>query len=234
MGPVLRTGVLPAEDVPRLSDVPRRFRWLLDGWTRSSEVPAWDETSWERGKSDAGAWAKDRPISFGLLPIVVAAVFGVLVARVPDNVSLWLRLLLGVAAAAGGFFVGVLLLAVWLTLRAPYKQRDEARAELTRRREVHDLIGLDKQLRAIRDANSRILEEVKEQGRTGPLGDDQDPWVRGQNENLGLWLETAGFPELVPVLVLDEPPLTIPNRSLDSCWSFPSRTRDGGHPSRFR
>jgi hypothetical protein len=151
---------------------------------------------------------KDRPISFGLLPIILATVFGVLVGLLPDNASLWLRILISVGAAVGGFFAGVLLLAVALTLRAPYKQRDESRAELMRRREIHDLIELDKQLRAIRNANSRILEELSKQGRTGPLGDDEDPWVRGQNENLGLWLESAGFPELVPLLVLPEPPLS--------------------------
>ena len=94
-----------------------------------------------------------------------------------------------------------------LTLRAPYKQRDEARAELTHRREIHDLLELDRHLRAIREANSRILGEVKEGGRTGPLGKDDDPWVRGENENLGLWLESNGFPDLVSELVVREPKL---------------------------
>jgi hypothetical protein len=135
-------------------------------------------------------------------------VLGVLVAFLPEYASLWLRILISVAAAVVGYLVGVLLLAVLFTIRAPYKQRDEARAELAQRRNIRDLIGLDKELRATRSANSRILGEVKERGLTGPVQDDQDPWVRGQNENLGLVLENAGFPELVPLVVLADPPLS--------------------------
>jgi hypothetical protein len=170
-------------------------------------APEWDESSWSRGKADTERWAKDRQIPFGLLVTIFAAAVGVLVGLVPDDVSVWLRVLIGVSAGIVGFFVVVLLLAAWFTLRAPYEQRDEARAELTRRREIHDLLELDKQLRAIREANSRILGEVKDRGLTGPLGEDEDPWVRGQNENLGLWLESNGFPELVPELVISEPKL---------------------------
>jgi hypothetical protein len=131
----------------------------------------------------------------------------VAISLAPEDVSFLGRVLIFVGGAIVGFFVGVILLAVWFIGRAPYEQRDEARAELTSRREIHDLLELDKQLRAIREANSRLLGEVKERGLSGSLGADDDPWVRDQNENLGLWLESNGFPDLVSELVVREPKL---------------------------
>jgi hypothetical protein len=54
------------------------------------------------------------------------------------------------------------------------------------------------------DANTRILEELGKSGRTGPIAEDDDPWIRQQNEETRRQLEMLGFPDLVLKVVLDE------------------------------
>ncbi len=93
-------------------------------------------------------------------------------------------------------------------LRAPLIQRNQARAELEKTKSLDDLVDLENQLRLNRASNRKALEDVKARRLTGPLGDDDNPWVRSQSEQLQMLVEGAGLPELVPRLTLQNPHLS--------------------------
>jgi hypothetical protein len=191
------------------SSVPRPIGWLLRGWAKAEDAEPWEQTSWERGKSDTAAWAQDRPISFSLLPVAVGGGVAVIATVITSDLAVWVQILSGITGAVVGYCAGVLLIAVALALRAPTRQRNELRAVLSERHAISALIDVDRHLRQLRDSNRVNLESVLGvHGREGALGEDQDPWVRGLNEGLELTLETYGFPELVPQLVLRNPPLS--------------------------
>jgi hypothetical protein len=59
-------------------------------------------------------------------------------------------------------------------------------------------------LRQTLDANTRILEDLAKQQRSGPVAEDDDPWIRRQNEETRRQLEMLGFADLVPVAVIDD------------------------------
>jgi hypothetical protein len=115
-----------------------------------------------------------------------------------------------VAGALAGLLAAM---AVWFVatayhwMRAPSKQRDEVRAELERRKDLKELVLLEKQLRSVKEANEQALDDVQRRGLAGPLKRDETPWIKGENENMERWLPGAGFPELIPTLVLDNPSL---------------------------
>jgi hypothetical protein len=169
----------------------------------------WEQTGWQRGKSDTATWAQDRPISFNVVPVAVGGGVGVVVATLlTRKLAPWAQVLIWAAGAVVGYFLAVMLVAVVLALLAPRRQRNELRAELSERHSIYDLIEVDRHLRALRDNNRETLESPRARTRTGPLGEDQVPWVRGLNEGLELSLETYGFPELVPQIVLRNPSLS--------------------------
>jgi hypothetical protein len=147
------------------------------------------------------AGASAHPL-WGLLVTVASTALGLGASLVTDTA--W-RFPLALLGAAVGYCVVPLLWAVALALRAPYRQRDEARALVREAHNLNELIELDRQLRAVLASNNRLLDEVRERGFRGPLGEDEDPWIRYENENIERWLESSGFPELVPTIVLERP-----------------------------
>jgi hypothetical protein len=86
---------------------------------------------------------------------------------VTSDLAVWVQILIGVVGAVVGYVAGVLLIAGVLTLRAPSKQRDEARAELSERHAIYDLIEVDRHLRALRDNNRETLESPRTRSPKG-------------------------------------------------------------------
>jgi hypothetical protein len=139
-----------------------------------------------------------------LFVLIGAVFFGAAGGSViPFDSILW-RSLFG---ALVGLLAGValwLVLMAYFWLRASYKQRDEARAMIREADDLRNLVYLRDYLRQTLDANTRILEDLGKSGRTGPIAEDDDPWIRQQNEETRRQLEMLGFPDLVPKVVLDE------------------------------
>jgi len=124
-------------------------------------------------------------------------------AVLPFDSILW-RALFG---ALVGLLAGVALwlaLMVYFWLRAPYRQRDEARAMIREANDLQNLVFARDFLRQTLDANTRILEDLAKQHRSGPVAEDDDPWIRGQNEETRRQLEILGFADLVPIAVLGD------------------------------
>jgi hypothetical protein len=178
---------------------------LAGGWRRLIGRPPggasrWNQTAWQRAAADTSTLG-GRGVLFML---VGAPIFGAAGANLlPFEPIFWRSLvgaLIGLAAAVA--VVLVLMISFWL--RAPYKQRDEARAMIREADDLRNLVYLRDYLRQTLDANTRILEDLGKSGRTGPIADDDDPWIRRQNEETRRQLEMLGFPDLVPEVVLDE------------------------------
>jgi hypothetical protein len=180
----------------------RALVWPLVWWGQRPAVSdPLEQTAWQRGRADMAAGASAHPL-WGLLVTVLSTVLGA--SLVTD--TKW-RVPLALLGAVVGYCVVPLLWALVSALRAPYRQRDEARALVREAHSLNDLIALDRQLRGVLASSNRLLDEVRERGFRGPLGEDDDPWIRFENENMERWLESSGFPELVPKIVLDRPVL---------------------------
>jgi hypothetical protein len=100
----IRSFVLPAEGVPPLG-----------------------ETAWQRGKREAAAFANGRAIMF---MIISAPIFGIAGANLFSFQSFLVRSLVG---ALLGLLAGLVIafgFAATFAIRAPYKQRDDARSKV--------------------------------------------------------------------------------------------------------
>jgi hypothetical protein len=184
----------------------RRFTrllvWPFVWWgERPAVSDPLEQTAWQRGRAEMAASASAHPL-WGLLVTVVPAVLGA--AALTDTA---LRFPLALVLAAAGYCLVPLAWAGLAALRAPRQQRDEARALVREANRISDLIALDKQLRAVLESNNRLLDDVRKRGLSGPLEEDQEAWLGPENDNMKRWLEAAGFPELVPQIVLDQPAL---------------------------
>jgi hypothetical protein len=183
---------------------------LAGGWSRlvgkaREGASRWDQTAWQRAAVDTSALAAGRAVLFMLIGAVIFGAAGAVGGAnlLPFDSIFW-RLLFG---ALIGLLAGAcvwLLLMVYFWLRAPYKQRDEARAMFREAKDLRKLVFAHELLSKTLEANTRILEELAKKHRTGPVAEDDDPWIRGQNEQTRLQLEMLGFADLVPVAVLDD------------------------------
>jgi hypothetical protein len=180
---------------------------LVGGWSRlvgkaREGASRWDQTAWQRAAVDTSALAAGRAVLFMLIGAVIFGAAGG--ANLLPFDSIFWRSLFG---ALIGLLAGVcvwLLLMVYFWLRAPYKQRDEARAMIREAKDLRNLVYAHDFMSKTLEANTRIVEELARQQRTGPVAEDNDPWIRGQNEQTRLQLEMLGFADLVPVAVLDD------------------------------
>ena len=180
---------------------------LLRAWRRLiGKAPAgasqWDQTAWQRAAADTSALAVGRAVLFMLIGAVIFGAAGG--ANLLPFDSIFWRSLFG---ALVGLLAGVavwLLLMTYFWLRAPYNQRDEARAMIREANDLRNLVHARDFLSKTLEANTRILEELTKQQRTGPVAEDDDPWIRGQNEQTRSQLEMLGFADLVPLAVLDD------------------------------
>ena len=161
----------------------------------------WDQTAWQRAAADTSAFAAGRVWLF----VLIGALFfgGAGGAVLPFDSILWRSLFgrarrpsrgRGSVARAHG-----LLLAPRAVQAARRGAGDDPRGE----RSAEPRVPPD-YLRQTLDANTRILEELGKSGRTGPIPEDDDPWIRSQNQETKRQLEMLGFPDLVPEVVLDE------------------------------
>jgi hypothetical protein len=179
---------------------------LAGGWRRLIGKPPdgasrWDQTAWQQAAADTSALG-GRGVIFTL---VGAPIFGAVGgANLFPFESIFWRTVVGALVGLAAAGAVVLVVTVYFWLRAPYKQRDEAREMIRESNDLRNLVYLRNYLRQTLEANTRILEDLRKSGRTGPLGDDEDPWIRQQNEETGRQLEMLGFPDLVPKVVLVE------------------------------
>ncbi len=186
-----------------------------------------DQTAWEYGVASATAWL-DRPrTAYGLWQAVIAAIVGVVVGLVAAD-----SLLLGIATAVPttvvSYWAVPTLWACGAALLAPVKQRDKALTLLGSARDLKRLVLLERHLQAISESNMRTINAVRNEGRSGPLGQDQfgnqdEPWIKGQNDQMRLWLEAHGFSELVPDLILIDPPLNTWEEVDQAAWEIARR-----------
>ncbi len=110
-------------------------------------------------------------------------------------------------------------------LRAPYRQRDEARALISDAQDLRARIFLERHLIAVRDANQRALDELRKRARSGPLEEDAfgevvTPWFGLENEQLRLQLEHMGFSALIPELVVEDPSLSTWEEVQKAAWTL--------------
>jgi uncharacterized membrane protein YciS (DUF1049 family) len=153
------------------------------------------------GKEQRRAFAAGRVWLFVLIGAVFFGAAGGSV--IPFDSILW-RSMFG---ALVGLLAGValwLVLMAYFWLRAPYKQRDEARAMIREANDLRNLVYARDFLSRTLEANTRIIEDLAKQQRSGPVAEDDDPWIRRQNDETKRQLEMLGFSDLVPVAVLPD------------------------------
>jgi hypothetical protein len=189
-------------------------------WAHVPEGDPLRQTAWQRGKAEAAEASQEHPF-FGVLVTVVPAA---LAAAYIGN-GILSRILVALLTGAIGYCVVPIAWACLAALRAPYRQRDEARAFVGDARNLKARVLLERYLMAIRDANQRALEDVRKRGLMGPLEEDAfgevvTPWFGPQNDQLRLQLEFMGFAELIPELVLEDPPLSTWEEVQRAAWAF--------------
>jgi len=163
---------------------------------------------WEYGIT-AAARAFEQPRSgYGAAQVSLGAGVGVVIGAAFSGLPLLAQFVIGGAAGLAVYWGVPTAWAGIGWLRAPLIQRNQARAELEKTKSLDDLVDLENQLRLNRASNRKALEDVKARRLTGPLGDDDNPWVRSQSEQLQMLVEGAGLPELVPRLTLQNPHLS--------------------------
>lgn len=182
-------------------------RRLASAETRESR----EQSAWDRGVLGA-SMAFHRPASaVGVVQAVIACLVGLVVGRIATN-CLPLQLGIGAVTTVVSYWAVPTLWAMAIALHAPYVQRDDMRRAFGEAKDLKRLVLLERHLKSVQEGNMRTIEEVRSQGLAGPIGTDafgnrDEPWVKGANEQMRLFLERHGFPELVKGLVLDDPPL---------------------------
>jgi hypothetical protein len=169
-----------------------------------------------------------------LFTLVGAPIFTAAGANLLSSESIFWRSLVGALIGLAAAVAIVLVLMVFFWLRAPYKQRDEARAMIREADDLRNLVYLRDYLRQTLDANTRILEDLAKSGRTGPIAEDDDPWIRQQNEETRRQLEMLGFPDLVPKVVLDQLQLGTWERVTDDAKRISRRLAEALADPRFQ
>jgi hypothetical protein len=166
----------------------------------------WREGMWSRGWRDTLHLANAKVIVFTVISVTVAGAVG---ANAFAADSRLVRTLLGSVVGLLGFLVALLLLLLFFALRAPFKQRDEAREHLAEAGDLKRLLLLQKYLTAASESNRRILYDLENEARSGPVSEFDDPWLREQNEQLRIQLQRFGYPELIHTLVLTDSELLL-------------------------
>lgn len=181
-----------------------------------------EQTAWDWAVL-ASASIFDRTLGVvGALHAVVGFAAGFAVSQLVSD-YVWAQFAVGVVATLLSYWSVPTALAVGASLRAPYKQRDDARALIGDARDLKARVLLERHLRAVKDANERALEDIRE--RAGPLekdafGEVPAPWIVGENEQLRMQVEHMGFPELIPDLVLDDPSFATWEEVRAAAWKF--------------
>jgi hypothetical protein len=109
--------------------LPRLFAWSLRWISSAEEIPALEQTAWQRARVDASSFAAGKPIRFGILTTAGAGGVGALAAVLASGVPLLLQIALGALGTVAGFLVAVLVIAAICWVLAFPKQRNEARTE---------------------------------------------------------------------------------------------------------
>lgn len=137
-----------------------------------------EETAWQRGKRQAHELANGRAVLFMIICAPIFAVGGLLVlTSVGWPVRVLLAALIGLAVA----LTAVLLISGFYAMRAPYKQRDEAR-EYVRALEAHadDYAEWARRREIAYDFRHETLQEARRVGVGGSLmgsvSDEEARW----------------------------------------------------------
>lgn len=107
-----------------------------------------------RACEDTGLFARRKPVWFGvcaLLGSTIGGTIGKLLTPDKPTSSDWVWILYLVLGVVGGFIVTLLVIYLWNLLRAPYRQRNEARAKLA------ELLYRDVKLKLMLSQNDKDL-----------------------------------------------------------------------------
>ena len=125
-----------AASVHRLAGVLAWLRrllvWPITWWTREEEPSdPHQQSAWQRGKLDAIAAAKDGRL-FGLASTGATCAAPTIIGLETAHLPTVARVLVVVGAAIGGYVAVPLFWAIVGAIRAPVRQRDEARRDIER------------------------------------------------------------------------------------------------------
>jgi hypothetical protein len=181
------------------------------GERQALSKPSFGRSYWDQSAIDTARVA-ERPWVFTFLTTVFTGAGVVVSTLIFDSTHLPTVILAGVVGGFLGVVALDLVLRAGFFLAAPYKQRTEARRYLSDVTDLKRLVLLERHLMILREVTIRTVEAVRAEGRAGPVGSDafgnpNETWLLGENTQLRLFLENEGFPELVPQLVLGNPPL---------------------------
>jgi hypothetical protein len=116
--------------------------------------------------------------------------------------------LVRVAARALGATAGIALAFLVIFgvswLRAPGRQRDQARERLSEIDRQRRLLILRTHLEGIREVLHRDIEEGTHKQMSGGVPDGSMSWLEDTNEDLKQKLAALGLPELIPELTLSD------------------------------